>query len=318
MSMDRSEGAREAGSAFDPGGTSPTADPRERAILRTVTYAALFQFPLALPQLHRRLMGVSLDLASLRRLLDRPFLRARLEVTEGLVHPRGREEWLGLRRQRGERTRHLLGSHERLLRALSRVPFVRLVALSGACAHGNATDDDVDVFLMVRRGRAWAVTAVIMLASKLLGVRRTLCVNYVLDQAAASLPEHDLVTASEIVGMKPLAGREAYREFVAANPWVREYFPNFYAAHVEESAEVPAVSAPRWVETLLDLGFAPLLEALSRRVLAAWLRRGGEAPGVVLSERRLKLHLRDHRPVVADAFAAALREAGDEPTGLWA
>jgi hypothetical protein len=318
LSMDRFEAARGADAAVGEGATASAADPRERAILRTVTYAALFQFPLALPQLHRRLMGVSLDLASLRRLLDRPFLRARLAVTEGLVHPRGREDWLGLRRERGERTAHLLGRHRRLLEALGRVPFVRLVALSGACAHGNATDDDVDVFLMVRRGRAWGVTAAIMLVSKLLGVRRTLCVNYVLDEAAACLPEHDLVTASEIVGMQPLAGREAYREFVAANDWVRGYFPNFYAAHVEESAPVPRASAPRWMEALLDLGPAPLLEALSRRVLGAWLRRTGDTPGVVLSNRRLKLHIRDHRPGLTEAFAAALREAGDEPTELWA
>jgi hypothetical protein len=318
LSMEGSRGARESEASLGEGVTVSVADPRERAILRTVTYAALFQFPLALPQLHRRLMDVSLDIASLRRLLDRPFLRARLAVTEGLVHPRGREEWLGLLRQRGERTAQLLAGHRGLLQALCRVPYVRLVALSGACAHGNATDDDVDVFLMVRRGRAWGVTAAIMLASKLLGVRRTLCVNYVLDESAAGLPEHDLVTASEIVGMKPVAGREAYRRFVAANDWVAGFFPNFFGAHVPESADVPEVSAPRWLERLLDLGPAPLLEALARLVLRAWLRRAGDAPGVVLSDRRLKLHLRDHRPVVAEAFAAALREVGDGPTGSWA
>jgi hypothetical protein len=126
---------------------------------------------------------------------------------------------------RRERTAHLLGRHRRLLQGLARVPFVRLVALSGACAHGNATDDDVDVFLMVRRGRAWVVTGAIMAVSKLLGVRRTLCVNYVLDEDTAALPERDLVTASEIVGMRPLAGGEGYRRFVAANDWVRRFTP---------------------------------------------------------------------------------------------
>jgi hypothetical protein len=294
------------------GASALTVDPRERAILRTVTYAALFQFPLALPQLQRRLMDVALDLGSLCRLLERPFLRARLAVTDGLVHPRGHEHWLQLRQQRGERTAFLLGRHRRWLRALCAFPYVRLVALSGACAHDNATDNDVDVFLMVRRGRAWGVTAVIMLASKLLGVRRSLCVNYVLDEGAAALPERDLVTASEIVGMRPLAGAESYRRFVAANAWVSGYFPNFFAAHVEDSAGVPvAVGSPR-LERLLDLGPAPLLEALALRGLGAWLRRRANAPGVVLSEARLKLHIRDHRPDLAASYAAALRELGEE------
>jgi len=311
LNMHRSEGVREQP---EPA-AAPAVDPRERAILRTVTYAALFEFPLALPQLHRRLMHVALDLASLPRLLERPFLRARLAVTEGLVHPRGREGWLGLRRERALRTARLLDRHRRLLQALGHVPFVRLVALSGACAHENATDDDVDVFLMVRRGRAWAVTAVLMLASKLLGARRSLCVNYVIDEGSASLPETDLVTASEIVGMRPLAGGEGYRRFVAANGWVARYFPNFFAAHAAESANVPAMGCPRWIESLLDLGPAQAVEALARRVLGAWLRRQGSAPGVVLSGGRLKLHIQDHRPGLASAFAAALREAGDEPAG---
>jgi hypothetical protein len=316
LSVDRLEGVLEIEPA--DAAQAPAVDPRERAILRTVTYSALFQFPLELGQLHRRLMDVSLDLASLGRYLDRPFLRARLAVTEGLVHPRGREEWLRLRRERGERTAHLLGRHQRLLRALARAPFVRLVALSGACAHQNATDDDVDVFLMVRRGRAWGVTAMLMLASKLLGARRSLCVNYVLDEATAALPEQDLVTASEIVGMRPLAGGAGYRRFVAANAWVARYFPNFYATHGEDSAAIPEVACPRWIEVVLDLGPALAIEALARRVLGAWLRRKGGAPGVILSSGRLKLHIRDHRPRVASAFADALQEAGEELPASWA
>jgi hypothetical protein len=73
--MERFDGTREGVAASDQGEGAPTVDPRERAILRTVTYAALFQF-LALPQLHRRLMGVPLTWPG-RRLLERPFLRSR-------------------------------------------------------------------------------------------------------------------------------------------------------------------------------------------------------------------------------------------------
>jgi hypothetical protein len=85
---------------------------------------------------------------------------------------------------------------------------------------------------------------------------------------------------------------------------------------VEESEHVPEVGPPRWIEALLDLGPAQLLEALSRRVLGAWLRRLGDAPGVVLTRGRLKLHRQDHRPRLAEAFSAALREAGDAPLGI--
>ncbi len=285
----------------------------DRAILRTVTYAGLFRFPVPLPRLHRGLMDVPLDLAGLRNRLEAPFLRSRIALTEGCVHPRGREEWIRLREQRRRHTHALLDRHRRVLRALAGFPWVRLAALSGGCAHENATDDDVDVFLVAKRGRAWSLSLALMALSKLLGLRRTLCLNYVVDEAALALPENDLFTAAEIVGMKPLAGREAYRRFVSANTWAARRFPNFFASFEQEAADVPAVRRPARLERLLDAAVGPLLEALSRRVLGAYLRRktAGQ-PGVDLTPHRLKLHTQDHRPRLSELFSQAVRGAEQE------
>jgi glycosyltransferase involved in cell wall biosynthesis len=284
-----------------------TSDP-DVAILRTVAYADLFQAPLTTAQLQRRLMDVWLEGAELRARLERPFLRERLAFAGDLVYLRGRDDRVVLRAERRLHTEALLVRHQRHLRALGSFPFVRLVALSGACAHENATDDDVDVFLMTRSGRAWSVMLALMVLSKLLGVRRSLCLNYVVDEEGARLPERDLFTAAEIVGMKPLRGREAYRRFVSLNAWVGARFPNFFAGHRESSEGVPEVGCPRWIEGLLDLGPAPLAEAVSRALLGRYLRRKGRGrPGVVLGPHRLKLHTDDHAPRLTAAFAEALR-----------
>jgi hypothetical protein len=290
---------------------SPEASAFDLAILRTVLYSGLFQFPLSLDELERRLMDAPLDVRAIEARLRAPFLRERLGVTEGLVHPRGREAWVELRRKRGARADALVLRHRRALDLLARCPFVRLVALSGGCAHGNATDEDVDVFLVVKRARAWCVFAAVMVMAKVFGLRRTLCVNYVVDEAAQSLPEHDLFTASEIVGLRPLAGAEGYARFLAANAWVLDLFPNF-TRHGREIAGIGRAGAPRWCEALLDLGPAPALEWSARRVLGAYLEkkaRGGL--GVVLEASRLKLHMHDHRPELLTAFDAAT--AGAEP-----
>lgn len=288
----------------------------DRAIVRTVTYAGLFQAARSPAELHRALMDVPLDLEELRLRFGRPFVRERVVVTEGFIHPRGRQDWVRLRCERQQRTWTLLARHRWMLGTLVRFPFVRLVALSGACAHGNATDDDVDVFLVTKRDRAWAVCLSLMLLCKALGVRRTLCLNYILDETAVALPETDLFTASEIVGMKPLAGREAYRLFVQANAWVAERFPNFFALHAGESEAVPEPTCPRWVERVLELGPAQGLERLSRVLLGARLqRKSAGRPGVVLTPHRLKLHTEDHRPRLIAAFAAALRESGFAAAG---
>ena len=278
----------------------------QEAVLRTVAYSAVFQAPLTLDELHRRLLDVHLGREELRACLDAPVLRQGLVLIDGLVVPRGNEAWLALRRERQQRTATLLDRHRWALRRLARFPFVRLVALSGACAHGNATDDDVDVFLVVKKDRAWVACLALMIASKVLGLRRTLCLNYIVDENGMSLPERDLFTASEIVGLKPLSGHDAYRRFLRANGWVAERFPNFWSSQVE-TFDAPVSSPRRWVERVLELGLAPLAEAFSRRLLGAYLKRKARGSvGVVLEPHRLKLHIDDHRPRLQAAYDAML------------
>jgi len=295
----------------EPDDSSPDV---ENAILRTVAYSAVFQSPLTLDELHRRLLDVSLGREELRAMIDSPPLRQRLTLSDGLVVPRGEEAWLALRRERQGRTAALLERHRWALRRLASFPFVRLVALSGACAHENATDDDVDVFLVVKQDRAWAVCLILMIACKILGLRRTLCLNYIVDETGMSLPEQDQFTGSEIVGLKPLAGGEAYGRFLRANDWVAGRFPNFWSSYANTRV-VPDIT-PGWLEKLLQVGLAPLAEAYSRRVLGAYLRRKGRgSPGVVLDRHRLKLHIDDHRPRLQAAYEDWLDAMGIEDRG---
>src|SRR5438477_5955148 len=274
----------------------------DRAILRTVLYASLFQAPLTVAELHRSLMDVGMDRGEIRWRLSRAFLRARLELRGEYVYLRGREAAVDLHLERKRRTRARLEAHRRLLALVARLPYVRLLALSGACAHDNATDAGLDLFLVVRRRRAWSVflaTAVLLSA---VGRRRTVSVNYVVDEDALALPERDLFTAAEIVGLRPLAGPAMYLQFVEANAWVAERFPNFFWTR-RTRGPMPAAGGPRWLESLLDRGLAPALEALSRRLLGARFRhRWDGATGVVLSPRRLKLHPIDHGPGLRAAF----------------
>jgi hypothetical protein len=289
--------------------TSGRSGEVDRAILRTVLYAAQFQAPLTVSQLHRALMDVGVDRIEIRGRLRRSYLRERVEQTGEHVYLRGREGCLDLQRERRQRTAGLLDAHRPLLRLVARFPFVRLVALSGACAHDNATDSNVDLFLVVRRGRAWSVLLSLLVLSAALGRRRTLCLNYVVDEDGASLPERDLFTAAEIVGLRPLAGGAGYLQFIEANAWVAERFPNFFWMR-RDGAPLPPAGAPRWLERALDLGLAPALESLSRRVLGARFRRRWDgASGVVLSPQRLKLHPVDHAPGLRATFAEIVERA---------
>ena len=282
------------------------------SILKTVWYASVFECALPTERLHRMLWDVPLSRAHLEERLRGEALRAHLGMTDGCVHPVGCAHWVGLRRERIERSRTLVERHRRALDLIARLPFVRLVGLTGGCAHENATDDDLDVFLVARRGRAWSLTLAVTLLSRLLRCRRTLCVNYVVDEEGSALPERDVFTAAEVAGVQPWAGGPGYLAFLKANAWVARHLPNFIETAGRESAGVPRAGAPRWLESVLDLGLAPLAEAAARAILGLHFRRKwrGQRPGVTLSASRLKLHAIDHAPHVRARFARVLRAGG--------
>src|SRR5262245_64609875 len=103
-----------------------------------------------------------------------------------------------------------------------------MVAFSGATAHENTRDEDIDLFVVTARDRTWAVALLLLLAMKVLGRRRTICLNYFLSEDNLALKERDPFTASQIVSLKPLAGRGVFYRLVRENGWGASFFPNFW------------------------------------------------------------------------------------------
>lgn len=282
--------------------------PDELAILKTVVYADLFDAPLRFEELCRGLFDAALPPARVRALLDgSAALAAVLDERDGFVFLAGRDALLGAKREGERRADALLDRHRRVIERVCRLPYVRLVALSGAAAFRNVHDNDVDLFVVARAGRAWSACLFVTLLSRALGARRAICANYFVDEGELALVDRDLYTAHQLANLRPLVGRDAHRALVAENAWVAEHFPAAFTAALE-------CDAPRarkgLAERLLGLGLGAAVESLARRVLTANLRRkipaGTDPASVRLGPGRLKLHINDHRPEAIERFERAL------------
>jgi hypothetical protein len=285
--------------------------PEELAILQTVVYADMFHYPLRLGELREGLFDLDLTPDELRGWLDHSTaLAATVVEREGFVFLRGRDVLLAERREAEERTREAIERHTPALALVSRLPYVRVLALSGAVAFDNMRDDDVDVFIVAARQRAWSVCLLVTLLTRLLKVRRTVCANYILDEESLALAERDFYTAHQLTHLRPLVGGDGYKKFVESNPWAAAHFPATYAAARARTAPSSGVGL---LERFLAIGPGALFEALSRRLLAANLRRkvprGPDTGAVRLERGRLKLHTNDHRPPTLRRFERALAEA---------
>ena len=201
----------------------------ERAVLQSVIYASLFDYPLTLAQLRESLVEVAADEASIAAWCrTSALLQATVEYRDHLYFPAGRGDLVETRARREALSRELLHRHSPVLQFVAHMPFVRMVALSGSLAHLNADPAaDVDLFVITAAKRVWLVTVAVLLVAKVLGWRRRLCLNYVISERQMAITPTDLFTANQIIHLLPLAGHSTYRRFLNANAFVSRWYPNF-------------------------------------------------------------------------------------------
>jgi hypothetical protein len=204
----------------------------ERAILRTVAYADIFDYPLQAGEIQRVLIGAAASLKAVRARLEEGFLKGRLSWSDGYYTLPGREELGEVRRRRAGVARELWPPARRYGRLIGGLPFVRMVAVTGALAVDNVeAGADLDYLVVTRPGRLWVCRALVI------GLVRwaardgvTLCPNYFLAENSLTFPERSLYTAYELVQMVPLAGFPVYARIRRLNRWTADFLPNAGAA----------------------------------------------------------------------------------------
>ena len=286
----------------------------EFAIARSVLYAALFDYPLTLAQLRQTLIESVQAPSQILTTYDRSqALQRVIDYRDGFFFPRGRYDLVGERRRREARSRAFLRRHRVLLALVCALPYVRMVALSGSIAHLNLEGNgDLDLFIVTRGRRVWSTTVLIIILAKLLHRRRSVCANFVIADSKLELGQDDLFTASQIVHLKPLVGGDVFLRFVAANPFVRSFYPNFHPTGSRHLSFKPRwglgglKSAAEWLLTFPSLA----AEICCRRAYRAYLRRQSPTwhspEQVQLEDECLKLHTRSHRRSVMERFEEAV------------
>jgi hypothetical protein len=283
---------------------------REMAIARSVLFAALFEYPLTLAQLRQTLIESEQTPSEILATFDASeALASVVAFRDGFFFPKGCAHFVDERRRREARSRSFLADHRFLLKLICAIPYVRMVALSGSIAHLNLDGaGDLDLFVVTRGRHVWSVTVAVVLLAKLMRRRRIVCANFTIADSRLALDQRDLFTASQIIHLKPLIGRDVYRRFLAANPFVFRFYPNFHEA-APETLGFEQGRSLGWLKAAVEDVCAPvarLVEAGCRRAYRAYLARRAsswQSPEQVrLQADCLKLHTQSHRQSVLDRF----------------
>jgi hypothetical protein len=286
---------------------------QEQAFVRSVLYAAVFDYPLTIDQLHEALIDVRATPADLARWYRQSVtLQHLIEFSDGYFFPRGRRDLLDVRHAREVISRSVLKEMRQPLAVVLRMPFVRMVALSGSLAHLNADGQaDLDLFVITRANRVWSVTTTLLVLARLFGWRRRLCLNYVISERQLAVEPQDLFSANQIIHLRPLCGEDVYRRFLESNAFVSERYPNF-SPRSSAAGEAAPPHRRRVLERMLDWTIAPLYERFCRIAYKWHLQRRASSwqshDQVRLEPECLKLHTSSHRHRVMERFEIAVAE----------
>jgi hypothetical protein len=275
---------------------NPTESGLRRAILNTVVYADIFDYPLRLDEIHRYLTGVRIPLEELSALIDRQsFLQP---VGKYYTLP-GREAIVSTRAQREKQAARLWRAARSYGRIIARLPFVRMLAVTGSLAMDNVeTQADIDYLIVTVPGRLWLCRLLVLAVARFAAWRGvSLCPNFLLSQTALKIPEHSLYAAHEFAQMLPLYGLDVYEEMRALNPWVLDYLPN--ARGLPAAFDMPSPAAGSGMKNLLEkiLGTAPAARferwEMERKIQKLSLENAGN-PEAVFSAEICKGHSNRH------------------------
>lgn len=217
-----------------PSQDRPVESSLRRAIQITVLYADLFEYPLTEGELYRRLIEHAPDRDRFEDTLQ-GLIGETLSRNEGYVCWRGRKHLARVRRERSKTSLRHWPVARRYARWMRWIPFVRMVAVSGALALDNAQEEgDVDVFCVTDPNRLWLARLWLVPIARWTRADDRfcpldLCPNYLLTTETLRVERQNLFTAYETVQSVPIWGHDLYRRFRDANAWTRRFLPGMNA-----------------------------------------------------------------------------------------
>lgn len=291
----------------------------EEAILRAVLYADVFNFPMTVREIHHFLIAdFPISREHVEQALATSVVLATCLATDGFYYAcRGREALFAQRAQREGFSAALWGKAQFYGKWLARIPFVRMVGLTGALAMRNAAHerDDLDYVLVTTDQRVWLARAFAILLVRFARLRGiTLCPNYVLALSVLEQSKRDIFIAHEVAQMVPFSGQGIYEKMRLANEWVADYLPNangaFYAEPDQAANGFWAV-IKAMLEWLLGGALGSRLEQWEyrrkqRRFAAEMAQKTHHAAQI--DAQRVKGHFDDHGHPVLRQYYERLRQ----------
>lgn len=194
-----------------------------KEILATITIAHHFGSAFTRQQLHKYLK-FKMDEKAFNALIDellndqKIIEQNRLLFSEDIEH---------LCLQKKKWSKELFNKNRKYLLFICALPWVKYIGLTGANSFESCNQkDDVDLFIITSHDRLWICYLMLVLFTKLIGKRETLCINFLIDENNLEIQEKNYFTAIQIAQMMPVYDTGFHKRLINENNWISEILPN--------------------------------------------------------------------------------------------
>lgn len=286
-----------------------------KSILATLAFFDIFDYPLTLMELWQWLYGFgngeTISLATVNEILTLGDLNNQIETKDGFYFLAGRQMIVKTRLARYNIAEDKFVWAKRAGWLLSKLPFIRLVAVCNTLAYSNSRPEaDIDFFIVTAKNRIWTARLISVFLFQFLGWRpmpgkqqNKICLSFFvsedgLDLQPATLGKEDVYFHFWLGTLLPLYDQGGYyQRLLEANGWVKNYLPNLQEHITNQRRKVkPSFSLIKkimelhtdWLENFY--GFLQL--KLLNKKLKAMMNKDTR---VLINNQMLKFHPVDRR-----------------------
>lgn len=271
-----------------------TLSREESGVISALLYFDIFDHPLSLEEI---MQCSRVPLQDARSIIN-TLCERKLIFSLGTFYSIKNNPVIAQKRTKGNELAAIYLRRARIVsRFISWFPFVRGVIISGSLSKAYMDkESDIDFFIITEKGRLWICRSFLAAWRKLMigPLKRYFCINYFISTDTLKIPDENLFTATELVFMYPTYGSSVYRQIMAENGWIKQYYPYKELRNNHINDRKYKYSPKSMVETLLK---GTLGEKLDTRLFHFMLKRWKKRYKNEFDEAEFDLNIRTKKQV---------------------
>ncbi|RPI17123.1 MAG: nucleotidyltransferase domain-containing protein [Ignavibacteriae bacterium] len=201
-------------------------------VLKTLLYYDIFSHPLKDEEVFTLLPQNSVPREKIFEAIEKFSCEndSPISYHEGYVYVKPNKHFIELRKEKEEISRKMWKAARIVTLLIKRFPYVRAVLVTGSLSKNSSNKkSDLDFMIITKKERLWVSRMLLMAFKKLFlfNSYKYFCINYFITEDNLEIEDKNIFTATEIVYIKPTFNSELMTDFIKANLWIKDYFPNY-------------------------------------------------------------------------------------------